>query len=105
MQDILRLKYGFWVVIIGMLVVCLIFVVSILRWSLAADVASAVGAAAGVIGTIVGAFFGVQVGSAGKEMLEAQRDIAVKKIEELQGVMSPAEYQIVKNARPDLFGP
>ena len=40
---------------------------------MAADVTAVVGSVATVIGTIMGAFFGVQVGSQGKEAAEAGR--------------------------------
>ncbi|OGO09954.1 MAG: hypothetical protein A3K46_05140 [Chloroflexi bacterium RBG_13_60_9] len=77
--DELRVRYGFWVVVIGLAIVGIVFVVAILKWTTAADVATAVGSLTGVVGTIVGAFFGVQVGSSGKEKAEADRATAENK--------------------------
>ena len=68
--DQLRIKYGFWVVITGLFLVAAIFITAIRKWSTAADVTAVVGSVTGVVGTIVGAFFGVQVGSTGKEKAE-----------------------------------
>jgi hypothetical protein len=72
-MDELRMRYGFWIVIAGLVVVGAVFVAAVLKWTTAADVSTAVGSLTGVVGTIIGAFFGVQVGSAGKEKAEAER--------------------------------
>ena len=68
--DQMRIKYGFWVVTIGIAIVAAVFITAIVRWSTAAEVTAVVGSVTGVIGTIVSAFFGVQVGSQGKEKAE-----------------------------------
>ena len=72
----LRIRYGFWTVLVGLLIVAGVFVGAILTWKGAADVATGVGSVTTVIGTIDGAFFGVQAGSAGKEQAEAARQKA-----------------------------
>ncbi len=69
-SDQMRIKYGFWVVITGLTIIAVVFVIAIMKWSAAGDVAAAVGSVTGVIGTVVGAFFGVHVGSQGKEKAE-----------------------------------
>jgi hypothetical protein len=51
--------------------------------------AAVVTAAFTVFGTIVGAYFGVKVGSAGKEQAEAQRHAASIKVEELAARADP----------------
>jgi hypothetical protein len=51
--------------------------------------AAVVTAAFTVIGTIVGAYFGVKVGSAGKEQAEAARHAAALKVEELAARAAP----------------
>jgi hypothetical protein len=87
--DQLRIKYGFLVVVIGLAVVTAIGVAAIAKWSAAADVTAVVGSVTGVVGTIVGAFFGVQVGSTGKEKAEAQRNVAEDKALQLASALPP----------------
>ena len=95
--DELRVRYGFWVVVIGLFIVGIIFVVSILKWSTAADVATAVGSLTGVVGTIIGAFFGIQVGSSGKEKAEADRATAEDKAMSLAAELPPDVAKNVLN--------
>jgi hypothetical protein len=71
--DRLRLRYGFWI-ISGFALVFLIALISTFRWAEVTSVATVVGAVASLVGTVVGAFFGVQVGGAGKEKAEAARE-------------------------------
>jgi membrane associated rhomboid family serine protease len=72
--DRLRLKYGFWIIITGFALVAFITIVATFRWSEVTSVATVVGAVASLVGTVVGAFFGVQVGAAGKDRAEASRE-------------------------------
>ena len=72
--DRLRLRYGFWIIISGFALVFLITLISTFRWAEVTSVATVVGAVASLVGTVVGAFFGVQVGGAGKERAEAARE-------------------------------
>jgi hypothetical protein len=88
-SDGLRSKYGFWVVVVGLAVVALVWTVAILNWKQASDVATAVGSVTGVVGTLVGAYFGVQVGAAGKEKAERDRDDAQDKVSKLAGALPP----------------
>jgi Na+-transporting methylmalonyl-CoA/oxaloacetate decarboxylase gamma subunit len=68
-----RIRYGFYVVVIGLGVVLLAFGFAVFRWTTAADVSAALAPITGVVGTVVGAFFGIQVGSQGKEAAEKDR--------------------------------
>src|SRR3712207_4973144 len=72
--DRLRLRYGFWIIITEFALVFLITLISMFRWTEVTSVATVVGAVASLVGTVVGAFFGVQVGGAGKERAEAARE-------------------------------
>jgi len=94
--DILRIKYGFWVVMGGFVLVGIISLVATWRWSAAGDVTAVIGSVTGIIGTIVGAFFGVHVGSAGKEKAEAARDQASQQAQAYAGFLSPKQFE---NAR------
>lgn len=51
--------------------------------------AAVVTAALTVLGTIVGAYFGVKVGSAGRERAEAARDVESVKVQELAARVDP----------------
>ncbi|HEX2182377.1 MAG TPA: hypothetical protein VHH10_08825 [Rubrobacteraceae bacterium] len=88
--DGMRLRYGFWIIIIGFGLVAFIALVSIFRWSDVSSVATVVGAVSSLVGTVVGAFFGVQFGSAGKERAEAARDRS-QEIAEVALSMLPPE--------------
>ena len=70
----LRLKYGFWIILTGFALVAFITLISTYRWNEVTSVGTVIGAVTSLVGTVVGAFFGVQVGSAGKERAEAARD-------------------------------
>jgi hypothetical protein len=93
--DEMRVKYGFWLVLSGLVIMGIVFVVAILKWTAAADVAAAVGSLTGVVGTIVGAFFGVQAGASGKEKAEAARVIAENKAVHLAAELPPGAAQRV----------
>jgi hypothetical protein len=93
-SDQMRIKYGFWVVVIGLVAVVMVFVVAVAKWNTAGDVSAVVGSVTGVVGTIVGAFFGIQVGSAGKEKAENERKKAEDKALKLASHLDPG---IAKN--------
>jgi hypothetical protein len=102
-MDLARIKYGFWVVLLGIGALVFIYVVAFLRWTTASDIAALVGSAGGVIGTIVGAFFGVHTGAVGKERAEEQRDTANSKLQALLGITPPQEYERLRKELPNLF--
>jgi len=95
--DKIRLKYGFWVIIIGFILVAGIFIVAILKWQEASDVTAVVGAFTGLIGTVVGAFFGAQIGSAGKEKAERARKEAEEKAFRIATLISPDKAKGIFN--------
>ena len=74
--DVLRLKFGALIIVAAFALLGVVFAVSIAHFSSAADVTAVVGSVATVVGTIVGAYFGIQVGSHGKEAATAARDKA-----------------------------
>jgi len=87
--DQMRIRYGFWIIILGFVLVTVVFLAAILKWTTASDVATVVGSVTGVVGTIIGAFFGVQVGSAGKEKAETARNQAEDKVVRLAAALDP----------------
>lgn len=62
-----KVKLGFWVVIVGMVIAALLLLAAMYRYSTAQDVATSIGPLTTLIGTLAGAFFGQQIGSAGKD--------------------------------------
>lgn len=68
-----RIRYGLWIILTGFALVALITIVSIFKWNDVTSVATAIGATTSLVGTVVGSFLGVQVGSAGKERAETDR--------------------------------
>ncbi|MGC5010194.1 hypothetical protein ACLQ2R_05475 [Streptosporangium sp. DT93] len=64
-----RWRYGFYVVVMGLVVILAGFVVIALRNG---DTAAPFAGLVGVSGAIIGAYFGVQVGQSGKDRVEAE---------------------------------
>ncbi len=88
--DLLRIRYGLWIILAGFVLVALVSVVSIFRWEDVTSVATAIGATTSLVGTVVGSFLGVQVGAAGKE--RAQADLRhVEEVARLALSMLPPE--------------
>jgi hypothetical protein len=88
--DRLRIRYGLLIILAGFVLVALISVVSIFRWEDVTSVATAIGATTSLVGTVVGSFLGIQVGSAGKERAEADRQ-RVEQLARLALAMLPPE--------------
>jgi hypothetical protein len=93
--DQMRIKYGFWIVILGLVLVTVVFLVAMKKYAAASEVTGVVGSVTGVVGTIIGAFFGVQVGSAGKEKAETARTQAEDKVVRLAAALSPNEAKSI----------
>jgi len=87
--DRLRLRYGFWIIITGFVLVFLITLIATFRWSEVTSVATVVGAVASLVGIVVGAFFGVQVGAVGKERAEAERERSEQGIKAALSMLPP----------------
>jgi hypothetical protein len=69
-----RLRYAYLIALVGILVSAIIALYLVtLGWKSSSDIVAIVGLFTSVTGTIVGAFFGMQIGSAGKE---AEREIS-----------------------------
>ncbi len=62
-----KVRLGFYVVIIGMVIAGLLLLAAMYRYTTAQDVATSIGPLTTLIGTLAGAFFGQQIGSAGKD--------------------------------------
>lgn len=73
----------------------MVLLVAILRWDVANDVALVVGLFTSMVGTIVGAFFGIQVGSQGKEEALVAREHAESKADAALGALPKEEARQV----------
>ena len=91
--DRLRLRYGFWIIITGFALVFAITLISTFRWAEVTSVATVVGAVASLVGTVVGAFFGVQVGSVGKERADAARERSEEGIKAALSMLPPEDAE------------
>ena len=87
--DLERIKYGAWLIGAAFVLLAVVLGIAVWRFTVASDVAAVVGSVATVIGTIVGAFFGVQVGSSGKEAAEAGRAHAERATRLALGKLDP----------------
>lgn len=80
---------GFVLVLIGIAVLLVAFLVAVIVFDNAADVGTALAAISGTIGSLVGAFFGIQLGGAGKERAEDRKDAEADKAQKLAAVGDP----------------
>ena len=87
--DLIRIKYGAWLIVAAFLLLGAVFSLAIWQFSAAADVTAVVGSVTTVVGTIIGAFFGVQIGSAGKEAAENGRAHAERAARLALGKLEP----------------
>jgi hypothetical protein len=79
-----RIRYGMIAIIAGLGTLAALYIVSVFYSSagtnpeqVANNVVASMGAITGVIGSLVSAYFGIQLGTAGRERAEAQRDRAL----------------------------
>lgn len=102
--EIFRIRKAFWLAIIGLLLAAVLVVV-LLAFGIktSTDIVAIVGLFTSVLGTLVGAFFGLQVGSAGKEKAEERADKAEQKSSALLGAASPEIVTKAKDLFPEAF--
>jgi hypothetical protein len=81
--------YGFFLVLVGLVVLVVCFIASLIAFNTAADVGTAMGAITGTVGALVGAFFGIQLGSGGRATAEAKKDDEANKAQALAAVGNP----------------
>jgi hypothetical protein len=80
-----RIRYGLIAVISGLVILAALYIASLYFFTsqgknteqMANNIVASMGVVTGVIGSLVSAYFGIQLGSAGRERAEAQRDRAV----------------------------
>jgi hypothetical protein len=80
-----RIRYGLITVLSGLVALSVLYIVTLYFFTahvtdpeqVANNVVATMGVVTGVIGSLVSAYFGIQLGSAGRERAESQRDSAI----------------------------
>jgi hypothetical protein len=99
-----RIQKAFQLSVFGLaLAAALVCALLFAGWKGAADVTAVVGLFTSVLGTLVGAFFGLQIGSAGKAKAEERADNAQKKADALGAAADETTIGKAKLLYPDLF--
>jgi threonine/homoserine/homoserine lactone efflux protein len=94
--ETLRIRKAFWLAVIGLfLAACLVIVLLAFGIKASSDIVAIVGLFTSVLGTLVGAFFGIQIGSSGKDKAESRADKAEMAT---RAVMSTATKQEIIDA-------
>jgi hypothetical protein len=95
--EMLRINKAFWLAIVGLTIAALLVLVLLLfDFKESNDIVAIVGLFTSVLGTLVGAFFGLQIGAAGKEQTEQR---ATKAEQKSEAIMSASDVNVVKIAR------
>ena len=102
--EMFRIRKAFWLAIIGLSIAAILVIVLLAYgFKTSNDIVAIVGLFTSVLGTLVGAFFGLQIGSAGKEASEQRANKAEQKSD---AITSMADANIVRLARdkfPEAF--
>lgn len=102
--EIERIRRAYYLSIFGLgLAASLVVALLIAGCCDANDITSIVGLFTSVLGTLVGAFFGLQVGSAGKDKAEERADNAQKKADVLGAYSQPETIKLAMEKYPNLF--
>jgi hypothetical protein len=96
----MRWKYGLWAVFAGLAAICVVAVVGVLRYSTPGDAAAAIAPVVAAISALTGAYFGVQIGSAGKEQSDAARDAAHSEAMKFAAIADPKMAQHLIDMSP-----
>lgn len=100
----LRINRAFWLSVYGLgLAAVLAGVLFFGGMSDASDITSVVGLFTSVLGTLVGAFFGLQIGSAGREDAEDRANEAEKKVNALASAADKNTLKAARELYPNLF--
>ena len=86
-----RMRYAFWLAVagLGFSAALVIFLVIVAEMRASADIVAIVGVFTSVTGTLVGAFFGAQIGSAGREQEREERRYSEKMAIMAMGKLDP----------------
>lgn len=100
----LRINRAFWLAIFGLTLAAIVAVTLFFGgMDEASDLTSVVGLFTSVLGTLVGAFFGLQIGSAGKEEAEERANETQKNLNVLAAAADPDTITRARDMYKDLF--
>ena len=89
--DETRLRYGALLIGAAFLLLGVVFGIGVSKMTGGADMVAALGSVTTVVGTIIGTFFGVQIGSHGKEAAEVGRSEAEAAARVALGKLEPED--------------
>jgi hypothetical protein len=93
----MRITYAFWLAVIGLALAAALVVFLVNGGSYKAatstDIVAIVGLFTSVLGTLVGAFFGLQIGSAGKEKAQQNEKDATNLAHKALAALQPEQAQ------------
>ena len=91
-----RITYAFWLAVIGFIIaaVLVIFLVIQARYE-SKDIVAVAGLFTSVLGTLVGAFFGLQIGSSGRETAQQAANSANSSLNRALAALAPQQAQAV----------
>ena len=92
-----RWKYGLGAVLGGFAVLLVCYLAAIMKFDAPGDAATAMAAVTGAIGTMAGAYFGVQVGSAGRQEAENRADVNAERAVRFAAIADPARAMMLLN--------
>ncbi len=99
-----RIKSALALSIFGLsLAAVLMIALLVAGWDTAADITAVLGLFTTTLGTLVGAFFGLQIGSSGKEEAEQRADSAQKKADALNAAADTDTINKARKLYPNLF--
>lgn len=99
----LRINRAFWLSIFGLALAAGLVIALLIAGKTSSDIAAVVGLFTSVLGTLIGAFFGLQIGSAGKDKAEERADNAQKKAEALAMAADSNTINRAKSLYPNLL--
>jgi len=99
-----RIKSALTLSIFGLsLAAVLMIALLVAGWDTATDITAVIGLFTTTLGTLVGAFFGLQIGSSGKEEAEQRADTAQKKADALNAAADTDTINKARKLYPNLF--
>lgn len=98
-----RINRTFQLAVFGLSLSAFLVGLLLLACKSATEIVSIVGLFTSVLGTLVGAFFGLQIGSAGREKAEERADLAQKKLEALNAAADEATIRRAHELYKGLF--
>jgi uncharacterized membrane protein len=101
--EILRINRAFQLAVFGLALAAFLVGMLLLACMTSDEIVSIVGLFTSVLGTLVGAFFGLQIGSAGREKAENRADNAQKKVDALQSAADEATINKARDLYKGLF--